>query len=87
MTSGSDYVEQFARAYQFANEYPLGANSTHPIIYNSTCNNFKEADYLQQMQDPNPENADRSWYWQSCVEFGYFQGSYPPQSVFSFSRS
>jgi len=36
------------------------------------------------MQDPTPDNDGRAWEWQSCVEFGFFAGSYPPASPFMY---
>ncbi|KAF2071145.1 hypothetical protein CYY_007535 [Polysphondylium violaceum] len=48
------------------------------------CNDFRLQTFINQTQqiDIASQNGDRSWEWQSCVEFGYFSSTYPGSSVF-----
>jgi len=73
MMTGSNYVQNWATVYNQQNA---------PGV----CNDFSFADTLASLQSTQVPNEMRSWYWQSCVEFGFFQGSYPlsTASVFPY---
>lgn len=54
----------------WANTFPLG-----------DCVSTNETEFLEFMQLEIP-NSNRAWFWQKCVEFGYFKPSYPGTSIF-----
>jgi len=79
LLNGTDYVTNFAKAYQFNIDFPLGAYSM-----SSPCNDFSFENFIKEMKDTRKTNTNRSWLWQTCVEFGFYSGSYPPQSPFPY---
>eukprot|EP01121_Diplochlamys_sp_Union-15-3_P017368 TRINITY_DN60_c0_g1_i1.p1 TRINITY_DN60_c0_g1~~TRINITY_DN60_c0_g1_i1.p1 ORF type:complete len:233 (+),score=26.50 TRINITY_DN60_c0_g1_i1:103-801(+) len=71
MTRGGDPVANWAYAYNTMNGQ------------NGQCNDFSFKNYMSSLQNvTNTNNLDRSWHWQKCNEFGFFQGSYKGTSVF-----
>jgi len=85
LTQGTSYLLQFAKAYQFNINHPLGKPENSTNVQENQCNDFSYKDFIKSMKDTTPENEDRSWTWQTCVEFGYYSGSYPPTlSVFPY---
>eukprot|EP01132_Coremiostelium_polycephalum_P000880 gene880-1103_t len=48
------------------------------------CNDFRLSTFIDAMKvtSNQAQTGDRSWMWQSCLEFGYFATSYPGTSVF-----
>jgi len=45
------------------------------------CNDYNERrTWIEPMR--NASNANRSWYFQKCTEFGFFKPTYPGTSVF-----
>lgn len=48
----------------------------------ASCNDFRISSYMNYMKSTKLGNMDRSWYWQTCAEFGWYQASYPPTSAF-----
>ncbi|KAL9654656.1 hypothetical protein ABK040_006718 [Willaertia magna] len=75
--SGSDVLESFATWVNTWNKY-----SGNPC----TENDYDE--YIQELKDtrPWPENggaAGRSWTYQTCVEFGYYQNAVGSSQPFS----
>eukprot|EP01102_Stenamoeba_stenopodia_P005419 TRINITY_DN1604_c0_g1_i1.p1 TRINITY_DN1604_c0_g1~~TRINITY_DN1604_c0_g1_i1.p1 ORF type:complete len:506 (-),score=118.22 TRINITY_DN1604_c0_g1_i1:26-1468(-) len=81
LTSSDNYLANFAAAYQFNVENPLGASSG---LYAPppNCNDFSLKGFMDAMNNKTVGNLDRSWYWQTCIEFGWYQASYPPTSAF-----
>eukprot|EP00698_Gefionella_okellyi_P018996 TRINITY_DN5767_c0_g1_i1.p1 TRINITY_DN5767_c0_g1~~TRINITY_DN5767_c0_g1_i1.p1 ORF type:complete len:454 (-),score=100.88 TRINITY_DN5767_c0_g1_i1:23-1384(-) len=49
-----------------------------------SCTSYSEAGMLQQLRNTTAPNENRSWYWQTCREFGYYQSAYPGQTIFNF---
>eukprot|EP00164_Ancoracysta_twista_P004505 GFYU01006072.1.p1 GENE.GFYU01006072.1~~GFYU01006072.1.p1 ORF type:complete len:498 (-),score=151.70 GFYU01006072.1:167-1660(-) len=46
----------------------------------NACTSFSESAYIESMT--KADNANRSWFWQKCTEFGFFKGGYEGTSVF-----
>eukprot|EP01006_Ploeotia_vitrea_P041066 TRINITY_DN66483_c0_g1_i1.p1 TRINITY_DN66483_c0_g1~~TRINITY_DN66483_c0_g1_i1.p1 ORF type:complete len:444 (+),score=239.47 TRINITY_DN66483_c0_g1_i1:120-1451(+) len=44
------------------------------------CNSFDEDAFIKSLMMSN--NPNRAWWWQKCVEFGYFKPGYDGTSVF-----
>lgn len=75
LTNASDSLSGFAAAFLFNQ----GADG---------CVNFNESVFLAQLQrtELSSQDGSRSWWWQKCTEFGFFQGSYPPASIYGTLR-
>lgn len=45
-----------------------------------SCNDFSESNFILSLQNttPSSDNLMRIWTWQTCIEFGFFSGSYGP---------
>ncbi|EFC49265.1 peptidase S28 [Naegleria gruberi] len=75
--SSDDALEGFANWVKTWNSYSQ-----------SSCTQNLYSDFIKQMQDVRPwpanENAaGRSWTYQTCVEFGYYQNAVGPKQPFS----
>ena len=74
---GSDVLQSFANWVSTWNKYTQ-----------NSCTENLYSDYIKQLQDerPWPANqnaAGRSWTWQTCIEFGYYQNAVGPKQPFS----
>jgi len=77
-TKSNHVVENWAEAFNTIQPH-LGRNK---LSQPSTCNNFSMGDMITHLSDIKLGNLDRAWTWQTCVEFGFFQGTDPGTSIF-----
>ena len=70
-------IEKFAAAAKFN------------VLFDPSINGLKQApscypfnDEAAYVRDGQVPGSARSWWWQSCTEYGFFQGSYPGNDVF-----
>jgi len=64
MLSSNDYVANWAKVMAQGS----GPGSQTCVDYN------EKTSFIKPMRDPN--NQNRSWVWQTCVEFGFYNPSY-----------
>jgi hypothetical protein len=54
------------------------------MFLDSSCMVISYNDTILQLKDPIPPNAGRSWFYQTCTEFGYYQTTDSPPDVQPF---
>ncbi|KAJ4455439.1 putative Thymus-specific serine protease [Paratrimastix pyriformis] len=75
LTAGSDPLQAYANAIQVVNNQTGGS-----------CIDSSYQAMLRQMRDTSPSSeflSSRSWTYQTCIEFGYFQRTKDGMSPFS----
>src|SRR3989338_6303185 len=70
-------VQRFAEAAKFNQLFDPSVNAVGP---EPSCYRFN--DQAAYIKDGLVPGSSRSWWWQSCTEYGFFQGSYPGNDVF-----
>jgi len=64
------------------NDYVSNWGNAMVVTSGGVCNAFTLESIVSPLQDISLGNADRSWFFQKCTEFAYFQVSYPGTSIF-----
>eukprot|EP01122_Echinamoeba_exundans_P004014 TRINITY_DN1404_c0_g1_i2.p1 TRINITY_DN1404_c0_g1~~TRINITY_DN1404_c0_g1_i2.p1 ORF type:complete len:327 (-),score=27.20 TRINITY_DN1404_c0_g1_i2:53-1033(-) len=72
LTSSSDYITNWGRAFISLQGIP------------GKCTSFKFSSFLEPIRKTRLGNIDRSWWWQSCTEFGYFATTHGKKSTIFF---
>eukprot|EP01104_Vermistella_antarctica_P016867 TRINITY_DN5854_c0_g1_i1.p1 TRINITY_DN5854_c0_g1~~TRINITY_DN5854_c0_g1_i1.p1 ORF type:complete len:509 (-),score=118.05 TRINITY_DN5854_c0_g1_i1:85-1611(-) len=97
MLQSGDIVQNFVDAFNYnLNFDPAASNnseifaSANSAISSGSCNDFTLSGMIMSTNQTSLEaNSDgsRSWMWQVCTEFGWFQDAYPGTSPFFTSMT
>jgi len=72
--------QAFAQAYFYQLDHPDGQTQTQAPL---ECIDYTLNGLLSSFKDQSSSNSGRSWQWQTCNEFGWYQSSYyPGTSIF-----
>ncbi|CAD5228720.1 unnamed protein product [Bursaphelenchus okinawaensis] len=68
-------VNYLIKVYQYISQY----EGRDPNVFNDDYNNM-----IKELQNPefHPRSEERSWIWQTCNEFGYFQTTAFEKNIF-----
>jgi len=82
LASSPDVVANWAKALNTIPPVGHKKNYFRRVSKGDNCNDFSLQDMLTHLSDIKLGNLDRAWTWQTCVEYGWFQGTDNNSKVF-----